>query len=47
LRLCTTSNSLSTTIKLNFSQLQDLNISILPSDQPSPCGVGTRSEGTK
>lgn len=47
LRLCTTSNSLSTTIKLNFSQLQDLNISVLPSDQPSPCGVGTRSEGTK
>lgn len=47
LRLCTTSNSPPKKIKLNFSQLQDLNISILPSDQPSPCGVGTRLGDTK
>ncbi len=37
LRLCATSNSPTKIIELNFSQLQDLDISILPSDQPSPC----------
>ncbi|MDP5015856.1 MAG: protein phosphatase 2C domain-containing protein, partial [Dolichospermum sp.] len=40
LRLCQKSNPAAQTpktVELNFSQLQDLDISILPSDQPSPC----------
>lgn len=45
LRLCTTSNSRTQEIKVNFSDLKNKDISILPSDQPSPCG--TRTGGTK
>ncbi|MFO5493964.1 MAG: PP2C family protein-serine/threonine phosphatase, partial [Cuspidothrix sp.] len=37
LRLCTTSNSPSKKIKLNFSDLKNKDISILQADQTSPC----------
>jgi protein phosphatase len=37
LRVCQTSNSTPKIVQLNFSQLQDLDISILQSDQASPC----------
>ncbi|MTJ52387.1 serine/threonine protein phosphatase [Anabaena sp. UHCC 0253] len=46
LRFCQTSDSVSETpktVQLNFSELQDLDISILQSDQSSPCDlVGDR-----
>jgi protein phosphatase len=49
LQLCETSNSQPKIIRIkqNLSQLKNLKIYILPSDEPSHCGVGTKSGGTK